>query len=648
MVAGWLLVQGASIVFPTFGAPAWALKLFVAAAFALFPFVIWIAWVASPTPNIRHLHAAGKWTRGDFVLLSLVATVLLISLLQLFISSGIRPSTLPQARVSAPQSESSIAVLPFENLSSDKDTGYFADGIQDEILTRLAQIRALKVISRTSTEQFASRPGNLRDIARELGVATILEGSVQKSGNKVRVNVQLIRAASDDHIWAQIYDRDMTDVFSVESDVAAAIANALAAKITPPERARLAAKSTTNPQAYDDYLRGLAAYRRNDDLSLQKSIQYLQQAVKADPKYVQAWALLSRVNAYFYFGHAASQAGSDALAALSRARALNPNSTDAQLAQGFYLYYVDRDYQAALRQFQLVNSIAPNNAEVLSALGVISRRINQWRQSRDYFKQAIALDPLEEDRRAALIVQLMRMRDYDGVLNQADIDQKRWPGKQKFVVSYLYAYLAMGDLQKAGSVAATLKPDAYGFVAENTRYYWLARRFRDGIANIRKGIAGAKAEKVQNSDLADLFLQLGQFQNAAGETKAAQASFAQAIVLCAGPLKATPDDPNVLSTEALAQAGLGQRQAAEDAADRAIALVPISKDSLDGPSYAEIRLRVALHFNDKERAIPIIARLLSIPCYFSSGILRHDPDFDPLRSDPRFRTLENQPDVVLK
>jgi TolB-like protein/Tfp pilus assembly protein PilF len=294
--------------------------------------------------------------------------------------------------------EKSIAVLPFANLSEDKANAYFADGIQDEILTRLSKIADLKVISRTSTQHYKSAPENLPEIARLLGVAHVLEGTVQKSADAVRVNVQLIKAANDSHVWADIYDRKLTDIFSVESDIAKAITSQLRAHLTGQEEQVIAAKPTDNPEAYDAYLRGLAyslktLYTPANALGAQK---YLREAVTLDPKFAIAWALLSYIEARGYI--TANLQPTVALReeiqqAAETALSLQPNLGEAVLAEGNYHYACLKDYDTAVRYFEQARLLLPNSSQIPENLAYVARRRGQWDRSESYFNEAERLDP---------------------------------------------------------------------------------------------------------------------------------------------------------------------------------------------------------------------------------------------------------------
>src|SRR6476619_5465284 len=301
-VAAWLLIQAASILFPTFDAPPWLMQIFVVILAIGFPAALVFSWAFEITPEgivreseVEHGKPITRRTGRKIVAMTVVLAIFAAGLL-IFQVLRARSTMAPrQGEAATAIPEKSIAVLPFENRSEDKTNAYFADGIQDEILTRLSKIADLKVISRTSTQQYKSAQENLPEIAKQLGVAHILEGSVQKSGDSVRVNVQLIKAANDSHVWADTFDRKLTDIFSVESEVAKAIADQLRAKLTGQEEQVITANPTDNPEAYDAYLRGLAYSLRttNTPVNALGAQKYLREAVKLDPKFALAWAALS-------------------------------------------------------------------------------------------------------------------------------------------------------------------------------------------------------------------------------------------------------------------------------------------------------------------------------------------------------------------
>src|SRR5438067_12228439 len=364
-----------------------------------------------------------------------------------------------------PAPEKSIAVLPFENRSEDKANAYFADGIQDEILSRLSKIADLKVISRNSTQHYKSAPENLREIASQLGVAHILEGSVQKTGDAVRVNVQLIKAANDSHFWADTYDRTLTDIFSVESEVAKAIADQLRAKLTGQEEHVIAAKPTDNPEAYGAYPRGLAYPLQTgippaNYLGAQK---YLREAVKLDPKFALSWARLSSVDASGYQQTVLQPTVSlreEARQAAETALTLQSNLGEALLAKGNYHYFCLNDFDTAVHYFEQARQSLPNSSLIPQLLAYVARRRGQWDRSESYFNEAERLDPRNVNvlkQRAFSYVMLRRfpdaLRKFDQVLNFV-------PGDVDTLVDKARIAQVEGDLLRASAILVPLQLNA--------------------------------------------------------------------------------------------------------------------------------------------------------------------------------------------
>jgi TolB-like protein len=388
-VVAWLLVQAASILFPTFEAPAWVMKIFIVVILLGFPLALVIAWAFEMTPegikrteDVSPTEVIPQWSRRKFAALIISLAVIAAGL---FAFQKLRPTSSPTPRLSdapaatialPPIAEKSIAVLPFENLSSDKENAYFADGIQDEILTRLSKIATLKVISRTSTQKYKSAPGNLREVGQQLGVANLLEGSVQKIGTSALINVQLIRVATDEHLWAESYNRKLDDIFAVEGEVATAIADQLNAKLTGSEKELLAIKPTSNAQAYDAYLRGLAFQGRVDGFqtNVVKSIEAFEEAVRLDPQFGLAWAQLVRADGLAYINWDRTPQRRDATRqAVENAVKLTPTLAETILAEGFYASYVERDYETAKHHYETVRQRFPNNAVAAELLGALAR-----------------------------------------------------------------------------------------------------------------------------------------------------------------------------------------------------------------------------------------------------------------------------------
>src|SRR5205807_2292948 len=400
-----------------------------------------------------------------------LTAVLLVSALALAISFSVfyrggspavaRSSSGKAADGGLPIPEKSIAVLPFENRSEDKANAYFADGIQDEILSRLSKIADLTVISRTATQHYKSAPENLREIASQLGVAHILEGSVQKSGATVRVNVQLIKAANDSHLWADTFDRELTDIFSVESEVAKAIAEHLRVQLSGQEVQAIAAKPTDNPDAYDAYLRGLAYNLKTgntpaNSLGAQK---YLREAVRLDPKFALGWALLSYVDAHGYITSTLQPTVAlreEARQAAETALTLQPGLGEALLAKGHYYYACLKDYEGAVRHVEQARPFLPNSSRIPESLAYAARRRGQWDQCDSYFNDAERLDP----RNVNLLTQHARsyiaLRRFPEALRKLDQVLKITPDDIDTLVQKATIAHAEGDLPRAAALLAPL------------------------------------------------------------------------------------------------------------------------------------------------------------------------------------------------
>src|SRR6184192_3099736 len=551
--------------------------------------------------------------------------------------------------------EKSIAVLPFENLSSDKENAYFADGIQDEILTRISKIADLKVISRTSTQHYKSAPENLPEIARLLGVAHILEGCVQKSGDSVRVNVQLIKAANDSHLWADTFDRKLTDIFSVESEVAKAIADQLRAHLTGQEEQVITAKPTDNTEAYDAYLRGLAYTLKTADtpansLGAQK---YLREAVRLDPKFALAWALLSYVDAASYRNQALQATVAlrqEARQAAETALTLQPNLGEALHAKGYYHYACLKYYDTAVRYFEQARQLLPNSSRILESLAYLERRRGQWDRSESNFNEAERLDPRNLHlltQHAVTYFQHRRLpealRKFDQVLDIAPDDLDTLGNKASIAQ-------AEGDLPRAAALLAPLRPGADSNVLGTQVYQAILERRPASVIPRLKEIL-AKSDPGLGFFNGEMRFFLGWAQEVAGDHAAAQGSWRQARSELEPFVKEQPENSYLIGDLALVNMGLGDKAAALALSERAMAANPIEKDPLTGPWSLEILARVAAQMGEPDRAIAALQKLLSIP-YAGSlstimpltpALLRLDPMFDPLRNDPRFQKLVASP-----
>ena len=600
------------------------------------------------------------WYHGERGEQKTSSTELLILAVLLAVGGGVMwnsergPTTSPKAAASAPPAPAanartdinprSIAVLPFANLSADKDNAYFAEGIQDEILTRLSKVAELKVISRTSTMRYASSPENLPAIARELGVANILEGSVQKVGNSVRINVQLIRAASDTHLWAEIYDRKLDDIFSIQSEVTSAIAKQLQATLTATEQRDVAAKPTDNTAAYDAYLHGLAAdqlteYSRE---SSARSRGYYQQAVELDPNFAEAWRRLAQTISIYYFNEpdrtpADLAAMRDAAAAVAR---LKPDSSDAWLAQGYYLYRGLRDLPSALQAFAKADAREPNNADTLSAMAYVERRLGDMPQALAHVTRALAINPKDPNlssNQGEFLAAIRRFPEARAAFAHALQMQS---GDPTALASVAASFQAEGNLPAAQRILDGIPADVTNVMLEAARMNqaWLLGRPEMIIGQCAAKLAGGAA-----ANAAEAFGRIGcqlesaLAQRAQGNTAAALAGCTSALAQLGQPDIAVLDERAVRRARGTAQVCLGNQVEALRELRRALAL-----EGGDAKASSDIELMLAwadLQFGDKDAALPILARSLAVPYGTTKALLRLDPRWAPLRGDPRFPAL---------
>jgi serine/threonine protein kinase/Tfp pilus assembly protein PilF len=581
------------------------------------------------------------------VLLSLAVAVLLAAAFAysfFFVAPGPSPN------------EKSIAVLPFENLSEDKSNAYFADGIQDEILTRLSKIADLKVISRTSIQRYKNTSQDLSKIANQLGVVNLLEGSVQKTNDQVRVNVQLIRAADDSHLWAETFDRKLTDIFSVESEVAKSIADQLRAHLTGREERAIAAKPTDNPDAYDAYLRGLAYTLKTGDtpanaLGAQK---YLREAVRLDPKFALSWALLSYVDALGYLTLTLQPTVAlreETRQAAETALTLQPNLGEAIVAKGYYHYACLKDYDTAVRYFEQARPFLPNSSQIPESLAYVARRRGQWDQSETFFNEAERLDPRNVNLLTSHAASSIVRRRFPEALRKLDQVLDVTPDDVDTLAVKAAIAQAEGDLRRASALLAPLRPNADDTIALGTQVYQaiLERRPVQIIPRLKEILA--KPDPALGYFNGELRFWLGWAQEVGGDHAAAHESWRQARAELEPFLKEQAENPALIGDLALTNMGLGDKAAALALSERAMAVIPIEKDVVGGPTPLEVLARVAAQLGERDRAIAALQKLLSIPYAgplasnlpLTPALLRLDPMFDPLRNDPRFQELILEP-----
>jgi TolB-like protein/class 3 adenylate cyclase/Tfp pilus assembly protein PilF len=542
----------------------------------------------------------------------------------------------------SPISEKSIAVLPFQNLSDDKSNAYFTDGIQDEILTRLSKIAELKVISRRSTQKYKSAPENLREAGQQLGVAHFLEGSVQKVANAVHVNVQLIHAATAEHLWAESYNRTLDDVFGVEGEVANAIADQLNAKLSGAEQQAVAQKPTQNAAAYDAYLRAVAIDTAETLETTKRVADLYADAVRLDPQFALAWARLAVARSQLYFNGIDLETNSGAAVkeAADRAISLQPELGEGWLAQGVYRYRVLRDFKGALESYEKALRRLPNSAFVFGQMAHLERRLGQFDLAQKHYEAAAQLDPRNIGILLTLSDSLLSVRRWDEVRTVLDRVLEMSPGNESALATKAFSFHRQGRLKEAAEVLAKAPANSQNeaLTMARTLQLYYERRFDEAIAQIQQDAP----KEVANDPRAMVLL--GYCQKFADKDNDARDTFTRA----AAAMKPTPDSVVVVDARlmpsclAQAYAGLGEKEKALEQARHAIA--DYDNDALSKP-YAEMALAtVQAQVGDIDSAIAALPPLLEVPNGETCGDLRINPFWDPLRKDPRFQKLCQNPD----
>jgi len=618
-----------------------------------FPIALAIAWAFELTPegiqrteDVDRALSERRPRKHAWIFVTLIAATLSLGLFLLGrYTAGER--TPPSVLKELPSK--SIAVLPFENMSEDKANAYFADGIQEEILTRLAKIANLKVISRTSTQQYQSKPGNLSEIAKQLGVAHILEGSVQKVADQVRVNVQLIHAQTDSHVWADTYDRKLTDIFAVESEIAKAIAESLRAKLTGREEQALAVKPTNNPEAYDAYLRGVAwdAQSTYSVYPLEKAIGFYEQAVQLDPNFALAWSRLARANIYWYFMGETTSARRDAVKrALDQAQKLQPDSPETLLSLGYYQYQVLRDYESAKATFGLAGKMLPGSSEIPSALARIARKEGHWDESIAYFEQALILDPRNSELVISAADTNFGVRQFPAALKWYDRALDITPNDLEVLASKATVYQAEGNLTEAAKLLGDVNAltPSYNVVGIKITQLLLERRVDEAVRFLQTRFAQFHFRAEMEKGIFQGILTFT--QHIAGDRVGARASAEEARKTLEPLCKEQPENDFLPVYLSRVYSVLGDKNSALKEAERAMAITPSAKDAARGPGFEENLAAIQMIFGEKSRAISTLSHLLEIPytgylygAPITPALLRLDPLWDPLRGDSAFQKL---------
>ena len=543
--------------------------------------------------------------------------------------------------------EKSIAVLPFENLSEEKANAYFADGVQDEILTDLAKVADLKVISRTSVMQYKNAAmRNLREIAQQLGVSHVLEGSVQRAANRIRVNAQLIDARTDAHLWAEHYDRPLDDVFAIQSEIAKTIADQLQAKISLSEKAAIEKAPTTNLVAYDRYLRAQELFADTSDPihareKLPQAAHLLEEAVTLDPHFLPAWCLLSRIHGVTYFrGHDHTPARLDlAYATVQAALRLQEDAGEAHLALANYYYHGFRDYRRARSELAIAQRTLPNNADVFRLTGFIDRREGHWEEATRNLERALELDPRNFFilQQLALTYQSQRRyadeaRTYDRALTIVPAD----PNTR--ILRALIALDWRADIKPFQATLATLVAENPSVAADvDLPRYALCERT---AAAATRTLTNYPREGVVNNGVNFPYVYWqGAVARCQGDSAKARTAFTAARREVEKTVEQQPDFAAALSLLGMIDAGLERKEEALREGRRSCELLPISKDAIDGADLAINLAQIYAWTGEKDRAIEQIAAVEHVPNTLSYGLLKLHPYWDSLRGDPRFEKI---------
>ena len=664
-IVAWLLIQASSILFPTFEAPPWVMKVFVTAVILGFPVALILAWAFELTPEglrrseevapqeSKTRKPGSKWTA-----VIVTAAVLAAALLAFQFVRTRRSPAIESPKQTAPTAalDKSVAVLPFENLSSDKENAFFAQGIQDEIITTLSKISGLRVISRTSTAHYNSAPENLPEIAQQLRVSHVLEGSVQKVGERVHINVQLIQAGTDAHLWAQSYDRQLTDIFSVEAEVAKSIADSLSATLSPQEKAQVEAKPTDNADAYVLYLRARDYQTRPDNLmqDFRSAIRLFEQAITLDPKFALAHARLAATTSNLYHFYEPTEplkqkAHAEALESLR----LQPNLGEGHLALGLYHYYMEGDYDAALRELDLAAHALPNDGDVGLYTAAIERRRGHWTEALAAYEHAEAVDPRNSVMLYDASQTYFGLRDWRTAAERMDRVLALFP--DSFNVKIQRAYIEFfwkGSTAPIKAALETLPPnlDPDGVV---TFARWDVSLMNRDVVAAEKALAACQLETIASQTgvpLPKSYLQAcvdlvrGDAGKARSEFEAARPSIEKTVAN-------SPQDGIRHAQLALLYAFLGRKEDALREGQRAMELKPITHDVIEGAVVEDFYTLTCARLGEADKAISRIERLLTTPFavdYADESITRSDLrqrwEWDPVRKDPRFQKILAEPE----
>ncbi len=639
VVASWALAQSLAQVLPVFDISNSVIRPVIAVMLIGFPVALVLAWVFDVTPQgikTTPTVASPKQVRRNIAMLIAAGVA---------ISAGVGFFVLPRAF--ARKIDKSIAVLPFENLSAEKENAYFADGIQDDVLTNLSKIGDLKVISRTSVMPYRGKASNVREIGKALGVATILEGSVRRIGNRVRVNVQLINADTDEHLWAEDYDGDLTDVFAIQTDLARKIANELRAKLSPSEKAQFERRPTENGEAYLAFVQAhnlSCAFEEFD--KLKQGEQLYERAIELDPKFALATARYSQLESWIVHTFDPTPARREKARTLAeRALDLQPGLPEAHLALGYSYYYGDNNYDAALTEFEIAQRGLPNESEVYLALGAIQRRQGKWTESTASLEKSVSLNPKDIWALKTLTENYAMLRNYDAANKTIDRALALDPtALEPLAFKCKLAIAEKGDFSVAEKAFEALKSvpmtneQKLRTAGSRVDVFLLERKYKEGL-QVAESLPDEQIAALFHEALGGKYYYIGFARKALQDDAGARAAFLKAKTVVEEDLKRSSDAPQIRIQLAKVLAYLGERDSALAQAQRATELLPESKDAFGGPEITEELAHVHAVLGNNARAIEILDRLLSRPSAVTVEGLKVNPIWDSLRNDPDFQAL---------
>jgi TolB-like protein/Tfp pilus assembly protein PilF len=645
IIAAGGIIQLASAAFPAWELPNWMLRLVIILLLLGFPIALMLAWAYDITAQgVQVTPAVGvpRAHRRRNIMMLIATGVIVSAAAGFFLLPG----------VSGHKCDKSIAVLPFQNLSDEKENAYFADGIQDDVLTNLSKIGDLKVISRTSVMPYRGKASNVREIGKALGVGAVLEGSVRRIGNRVRVNVQLINAETDEHMWAEDYDRDLTDVFAIQTDLAQQIVRELQAKLSPMEKAQIERRPTENGEAYLAFVQAHNLSGAFESLEkLRESEQLYQRAIELDPNFALALARYSQLQSWIVHDvERTPERREKARSLAERAMQLQPDLPEAHLALGFSYYYGDTNYEAAQREFEIAQRGLPNESEVYLAIGAIQRRQGKWAESTANLEKAVSLNPKDTWPLQQLSYNYAMLRNYDAANKTLDRALALDPTAMELLgVKSKLAIAEKGDFDVAEKAFEALKSiqmtneQKLKTADARTDVFLLERRYSEGLREAES--LPDDQFTVYPRGLWSKYYYIGFARRALQDEPRARAAFVKAKSAVEKQLKHSPDDAKLRIQLAKVLAFLGEKDSALAEAQRASELQPESKDALDGPEITEGVAQVCTILGDNDRAIEILDGLLNRPSYVTVQSLKVDPIWDSLRNDPRFQALIDRHDA---